>query len=105
MVFISYSWTDADYVRVLELGLKESGVKLWIDYQRIIPNLPIEPQIDDGIGCSKLVVFVDSHHARASRWVKLEEKFALFYRKPCLRWQVGSSHIASICKWAESQEQ
>jgi len=105
MIFISYSWTDADYVRVLESRLLDSGIRLWIDYQRITPDLPLEPQINDGIGRSKLVVVVDSHQARASRWVKLEEKIALSYRKPCLRWQVGSNHIDSVFGWAKSQEQ
>jgi hypothetical protein len=44
MIFLSYSWMDAQFVRILELRLLDSGIKFWVDYQRITPILPIEQQ-------------------------------------------------------------
>jgi hypothetical protein len=35
---------DAQFVRILELRLLDSGIKFWVDYQRITPILPIEQQ-------------------------------------------------------------
>ena len=96
MIFISYSWADTYFARVLERKLLDLGVRLWIDYKSIRSDQPIEHQIVHGIACSYGVVFIDSIKARSSRWVRLERELAQHYRKPCIEWLVGSGQIESI---------
>jgi hypothetical protein len=90
---------DAHFDRILELRLPDSGIKFWVDYQRITPILPIEQQIDDGIERSLGVVFLDSRQSRVSRWVRMEEKIAVTYRKPCIKCRVGFSDVDVIREW------
>lgn len=93
MIFVSYSWVDASYVRILERGLLESRVSLWVDYRRITPDLPIEPQIWHAIERSQAVIFLDSGRARSSRWVRLERRIAREYSKPQMKWQPTTCNI------------
>lgn len=98
MIFISYSWADTYFARVVERKLLDLDVSLWIDYKSIRSDQPIEHQIVHGIAVSFGVVFIDSIKARSSRWVRLERELAKHYQKPCIEWLVGSSHIESISR-------
>src|SRR5579863_9359181 len=71
--FISYSRTDADFVRLLMKDLRAAGIDTWIDDERLVPGTPDwEQAIRTAIKASKGVLFVATPSSAKSRFVRDE---------------------------------
>ena len=72
MIFISYSWVDSMFAQRIANFLNEQGHQVWIDYQNLDLDEPLEPQLALAIGAADVFLFISSPHAYSSRWVQLE---------------------------------
>ncbi|MEA5566293.1 toll/interleukin-1 receptor domain-containing protein [Anabaena sp. UHCC 0399] len=72
MIFISYSWADSMFARSLANFLTKEGYQVWIDYQNLNTSKPLVPQVAKAISVADVFLYIDSLHARSSKWVKFE---------------------------------
>jgi TIR domain-containing protein len=85
MIFLSYSWKDKKYVQKLASSLKDRNHEVWIDYENLNMNYPLEPQIENAIKRSTNILVVDTENSRKSKWVAFEIKNA---KKHCKNIQI-----------------
>ena len=71
-VFLSHSSKDKDVVRPIAEQLKADGVRVWFDEWEIKPGDSIPAKIEDGLECSRVLVFCMSANAFGSDWAQLE---------------------------------
>jgi hypothetical protein len=81
VIFISYSWADAIFVRTIVTALNKQGYQVWIDYQNLNLDKPLAPQLAAAIFAADIFLFVDSPHAYSSRWVQFELLLAQLLHK------------------------
>jgi tetratricopeptide (TPR) repeat protein len=70
-VFISYKRTDAEAVRVLAQTLREKGLQVWLDENRVDDFTSIQRSLEAGLAQSKaLVAWYSVHYpqSRACQW-------------------------------------
>ena len=69
--FISYSTKDQEFADQLYADLQVKGVRCWFAPHDIKGGLKIHEQIDEAIGCRRLLLIL-SEHSMSSEWVKTE---------------------------------
>ena len=79
IAFISHSSKDKPFVRKLAADLVASGVKVWIDEQRILVGDSIPEKIAQGLAESDFFLIVVSQNSVASAWVQKELSSALVH--------------------------
>jgi TIR domain len=79
IAFLSHSSKDKAFVRKLAADLVASGVKVWIDEQRILVGDSIPEKIAQGLAESDFFLVVVSHNSVESPWVKKELNSALIH--------------------------
>ncbi len=79
VAFISHSTKDKPFVRKLAADLVASGVKVWLDEQRILVGDSIPEKIAQGLAESDFFLIVVSRNSTNSAWVKKELSVALVH--------------------------
>jgi hypothetical protein len=79
VAFISHSSKDKGFVRKLASDLVSSGIKVWIDEQRILVGDSIPEKIAQGLAESDFFLIVVSQNSVESQWVKKELNSALVH--------------------------
>jgi len=79
VAFISHSTKDKPFVRKLAADLVASGVKVWLDEQRILVGDSIPEKIAQGLAESDLFLLVVTQNSVGSSWVKKELSGALIH--------------------------
>jgi hypothetical protein len=77
VAFLSHSSRDKHFVRKLAADLVASGVKVWLDEQRILVGDSIPEKIAQGLAESDFFLIILSEHSVNSDWVKKELSGAL----------------------------
>ena len=95
-VFISYSWSDAAFAQRVRSMVQAAGFQPWIDFERLDLERPLEPQLSRAISSTDWIIFLDSPHARSSRWVQLELELANQMRKPIVPLPIRRDLIARL---------
>jgi hypothetical protein len=76
-VFISYSRKDEAIMQRIVAFLRERGIKIWLDHEKLIPGTPIwEEEIEKAIMASSAVIAVMSPDSKISEWVRREISLA-----------------------------
>lgn len=76
MIFICYSWADAEIVHYLKRQLTYIGCDVWIDSEHLDLDAPLEGQIRRALHESSCVLLFDSPNSRDSKWVRRELDWA-----------------------------
>lgn len=84
MIFVSYSWHDAQFVRPFVRDLLHAGLDAWVDYQYLDLTQDIHSQLETALFRCKIIVLFESHHAHTSRWVQYEQQVASSFHKRCV---------------------
>lgn len=79
IAFLSHSSKDKAFVRKLAADLVASGIKVWIDEQRILVGDSVPEKIAQGLAESDFFLIVVSHNSVNSAWVKKELNSALVH--------------------------
>jgi hypothetical protein len=79
VAFLSHSSKDKGFVRKLAADLVASGVKVWIDEQRILVGDSVPEKIAQGLAESDFFLIVVSNESVESPWVKKELNSALVH--------------------------
>jgi hypothetical protein len=79
VAFISHSTKDKPFVRKLAADLVASGVKVWLDEQRILVGDSVPEKIAQGLAESDFFLIVVSQNSVSSSWVKKELSSALVH--------------------------
>jgi formylglycine-generating enzyme required for sulfatase activity len=81
-VFMSYSRRDDAVMRRIVTFLRQQGIKVWVDNEKLIPGTPIwEEEIEKAIKSAPAIVVVLSPDSKDSEWVRREISLADQYRK------------------------
>ena len=81
-VFISYSRTDTKTMRRLAEALRNRGLTVWVDNEKLTPGNPAwEHEIEKAILACRAVVAVLSPESKRSEWVRRELSFAEQHNK------------------------
>ncbi len=75
-VFISYSRTDSDFARQINLRLQQTGKTTWFDQESIATGADFQKEIYKGIAASDNFLFILSPDAVASEFCKDEVQYA-----------------------------
>jgi hypothetical protein len=97
-VFISYSRSDADWVKTLVLRLEHRGIGTWLDEREIPATLSWVDEVRDSILEASLLVLCDSPASRASRNCATELALAEQAGKTICTISVGSGPDAAASK-------
>jgi len=73
-VFLSHSSKDKGVVRAIAERLREDGLKVWFDEWVLKPGDSIPARIEEGLECSRVLVFCTSANAFGSDWAQLESQ-------------------------------
>ena len=76
-VFISYHSADKPWVEKLKAELLGRGVKVWVDFDQVLPGDRFAEALERGIQASRCVALVVSSGSLQSEWVKEEYYRAL----------------------------
>jgi formylglycine-generating enzyme required for sulfatase activity len=81
-IFMSYSRRDDVAMRRIVVFLRNKGIKVWVDNEKLIPGTPIwEEEIEKSIKNASAIVAVLSPDSKSSEWVRREVSLADQYRK------------------------
>ena len=81
-VFMSYSRRDDVVMRRIVMFLRQQGIKVWVDNEKLIPGTPIwEEEIEKAIKNAPAIVVVASPDSKNSEWVRREISLADQYRR------------------------
>jgi len=81
-VFMSYSRRDDAVMRRIVAFLREQGIKVWVDNEKLIPGTPVwEKEIEKAVQGASAVVVVLSPDSKDSEWVRREISLADQYEK------------------------
>lgn len=70
-IFISYSWSDSDFVELVESKLSEKGIRYWRDKHQATSG-PVDKQLDRAIGLNDIALIVLSRDSVKSKWCRYE---------------------------------
>lgn len=73
-VFLSHSAKDKEVVRPVAERLRADGLRVWFDEWEIHPGDSIPAKVEEGLECSRVLVFCMSANAFGSDWVTLESQ-------------------------------
>lgn len=76
MIFICYSWRDAEVVHYVTKQLSGMGRDVWIDAEHLNLDAPMDDQIRQALRKSSSVLLFDSPNSRRSKWVRRELAWA-----------------------------
>ena len=97
LVFISYSRKDQDVMRRIVRFLREQGINVWLDNEKLIPGTPIwEEEIEKAIEAASAVIVVMSPDSKNSEWVRREISLADQNRKQIFPVLVRGDEDSSI---------
>ena len=81
-VFISYSRRDSEATRHIVAFLRDRGIPVWVDNEKLVPGTPIwEEEVENAITLASAIVVVMSPDAKTSAWVRREISLADQHRK------------------------
>ena len=81
-VFMSYSRRDDAVMRRIVAFLREQGIKVWVDNEKLVPGTPVwEREIEKAVQGASAIVVVLSPDSNDSVWVRREISFADQYEK------------------------
>jgi hypothetical protein len=96
-VFVSYSRRDREVMWRTVRFLREQGLKVWVDNEKLIPGTPIwEEEIEKAIRAASAVIVVMSPDSKNSEWVRREISLADQNRKQIFPVLVGGDEDSSI---------
>ena len=76
-VFMSYSRRDETVMRRIATFLRDQGINVWVDNEKLVPGTPIwEVEIEKAIVNAGAVVVLLSPDSKNSPWVRREIGFA-----------------------------
>lgn len=76
MIFVSYSWKDKSKVLDIVNKIRKQGHQVWVDYENLDLNKPLEGQILRAIeNCDQFLQII-SKNSEKSKWVAFERRFA-----------------------------
>jgi hypothetical protein len=67
-VFLSYSHSDSDTARQVELGLQGRGITIWVDQSRLVGGGNWQAEIDGVLAGCRAVIVLLSQQALARQW-------------------------------------
>ena len=89
MIFICYSWRDAEVVHDMTKQLAGMGRDVWIDAEHLNLDAPMEDQIRQALRKSSSVLLFDSPNSGRSKWVRRE--FGLKARERYREWPIENA--------------
>jgi hypothetical protein len=96
-VFMSYSRRDKDVMWRTAIFLREHGINVWVDNEKLIPGTAIwEEEIEKAIKAASTVVVVMSPDSKNSEWVRREITLADQHHKHILPILVNGDEDSSI---------
>lgn len=96
-VFMSYSRRDSDIMWRTAKYLRERGINVWVDNEKLVPGTAIwEEEIEKALKAASAVVVVMSPDSKNSEWVRREISLADQYRKHILPILVRGDEDSSI---------
>ncbi len=103
-LFVSYAHQDLDIVRRLGQGLKDHGVAVWRDQERLYGGQQWPKALGDAIAACDGVVLVWSQHAAASDFVECEWNIAVALKKTIFPWVLDSTPLPSTLRATQGIE-
>lgn len=76
-IFISYARKDARFAGELAEALRDSGIKVWLDADQLIPGQDFFLEIRKAVAESDLLIVIFSKVATASNWIAREAELAV----------------------------
>jgi hypothetical protein len=74
---MSYSRRDEAVMRRIAAFLRERGITVWVDNEKLVPGTPIwEVEIEKAIKSASAVIVILSPDSKSSEWVRREISFA-----------------------------
>jgi formylglycine-generating enzyme required for sulfatase activity len=96
-VFISYSRRDDIAMRRIVTFLRQQGIKVWVDNEKLIPGTPVwEIEIEKAIKNAPAIVVLLSPDSKNSEWVRREIGLADQHRKRVFPVLVSGDEETSI---------
>jgi hypothetical protein len=96
-VFISYSRKDSDIMWRITRFLRDQGITVWVDNEKLIPGTPIwEEEIEKAIKAASATIVIMSPDSKNSEWVRREISLADQYRKQIFPILVRGDEDSSI---------
>lgn len=71
-VFISYSQEDQGMARRIATAIKQAGIEVWIDLEKMEWGASFIAKMNEGLSMASYVILLLSPAANASRWVQRE---------------------------------
>ena len=89
--FISYCRQEVTFVDGFSRELEKRGLCNWVDFRKLVPGQPWQPQLDDGVGNATAILLVTSKASMASapckdEWTKslaAGKRIILILFEPC----------------------
>ena len=96
-VFMSYSRRDDAVMRRIVTHLREQGLNIWVDHEKLTPGTAVwEARIEKALTGASAVIVILSPDSRNSKWVRREISFAEQYEKPIFPVLVRGDEDTSI---------
>ena len=96
-VFISYSRRDEAVMRRIATFLRDQGINVWVDNEKLVPGTPIwEAEIEKAIKAASAIIVVLSPDSKNSEWVRREITLSDQYRTRIFPVLVRGDEEASI---------
>lgn len=89
--FISYCRQEVTFVDSFSRALEQRGICTWVDFRKLVPGQPWQPQLDDGVANAAAILLVASKASMASapckdEWTKslaADKRIILIVFEPC----------------------
>ena len=76
-VFMSYSRRDEAVMRRVAMFLRNQGINVWVDNEKLVPGTPIwEVEIEKAIKAASAIIVILSPDSKNSEWVRREISLA-----------------------------
>lgn len=93
MIFMSYSWMDAEIVHRVKRRLASRGRDVWIDFENLDLDAPLDDQIRQALRKSSCVLLFCSPNSQRSKWVKRELAWAQGAGIDIVHWSVQNDQL------------
>jgi hypothetical protein len=81
-IFISYSRKDVSAMRRIAFHLRDMGLKIWVDNEKLIPGTTAwEESIENAIKNAFIIIVILSPDSKSSEWVRREITYADQFNK------------------------
>jgi TIR domain-containing protein len=96
-VFMSYSRADEEVMRRITTFLRNQGIKIWVDNEKLVPGTPIwEAEIEKAIIGANATIVIMSPDSKDSVWVRREISYSEQYRKRIFPVLVSGDEDSSV---------